>query len=168
MDKWEKLVDIPIQNDAANAFVNIFFRLRLRNSFPKAFLTQFFIRISTTFSLTYDSSLHVGTPRTHRWPWMLAARAAINYSQPWYSSDRRRLMWRFREAEGRCIRVQAFVKMVTVRTFSAAVVEAITIIARLTLSVDVQRAKNCDGRCTQTELDWIHMHPIPYAYLFAK
>ena len=50
--KWENLVDIPIQNDAANAFVNNFFRLRLKNSFPKAFLTQFFIRISTTFSLT--------------------------------------------------------------------------------------------------------------------
>ena len=50
--KWENVVDIPIQNDAANAFVNNFFRLRLKNSFPKAFLTQFFIRISTTFSLT--------------------------------------------------------------------------------------------------------------------
>ena len=34
--KWENLVDIPIQNDAANAFVNNFFSATPQKFFPKS------------------------------------------------------------------------------------------------------------------------------------
>ena len=60
--KWEKLVDIPIQNDAANAFANICFSATPQKFLSKCVFDAVFIRISTTFSLTETGNVRTKSP----------------------------------------------------------------------------------------------------------